>query len=242
MAARFNDDGVTALYQALKVRLGELGMKTTAGRLPVVNVRHSTHQNPVVPGARTRYLAEISYTVRGYKQRARAQARLAREIQQLRAAAAMLQVGKPERARAAEAAIELAQARELSQDPGARQLLAQWPAMQQAYAGDEYVVRIRDKDIRTALTTKSLSGTTIRKVALPQYEDHGEILKWLMLDNVPAYYTKERLQSEFNRYFESLVYHHNLKKTWGEDLKPFEIDRVSQVVPFFLSEGEVLDE
>jgi methylmalonyl-CoA mutase len=188
MAARFNDDGVTALYQALKMRLGELGMKTTAGRLPVVNVRYSTHQNPVVPGARTRYLAEISDTVRGYKQRARVQARLAREIQQLRAAAAMLQVGKPERARAAEAAIELAQARELTQDPGARQLLAQWPAMQQAYAGDEYVVRIRDKDIRTALTTKSLSGTTIRKVALPQYEDHGEILKWLMLDNVPGSY------------------------------------------------------
>jgi isobutyryl-CoA mutase len=188
MAARFNDDGVTALYQALKVRLGQLGMATTAGRLPVVHVRHSTHQNPVVPGARTRYLAEISDTVRGYKQRARAQARLAREIQQLRAAAQMLQVDKPERARAAEAALELAQARELTQDPAARQLLAQWPAMQQAYAGDEYVVKIRDKEIRTALTTRSLSGTTIRKVALPSYEDHGEILKWLMLDNVPGSY------------------------------------------------------
>jgi methylmalonyl-CoA mutase len=60
--------------------------------------------------------------------------------------------------------------------------------MQKAYAGDEYVVKIRDKEIRTALTTKSLSGTTIRKVALPQYEDHGEILKWLMLDNVPGSY------------------------------------------------------
>ena len=60
--------------------------------------------------------------------------------------------------------------------------------MQKAYAGDEYVVKIRDKEIRTALTTQSLSGTTIRKVALPQYEDHGEILKWLMLDNVPGSY------------------------------------------------------
>jgi len=69
-----------------------------------------------------------------------------------------------------------------------RKLLAQWPEMQKAYAGDEYVVKIRDKEIRTALTTKSLSGTTIRKVALPQYEDHGEILKWLMLDNVPGSY------------------------------------------------------
>jgi methylmalonyl-CoA mutase len=188
MAARFNDDGVTALYQGLKVRLGELGMKTTTGRLPVVSVRHSTHQNPVVPGARTRYLAEISDTVRGYKQRARAQAKLAREIQQLRAAATMLVVEKPDRARAAEAAIELAQARERTQDPSARQLLADWPDMQKAYAGDEYVVKIRDKEIRTALTTKSLSGTTIRKVALPQYEDDGEVLKWLMLDNVPGSY------------------------------------------------------
>jgi len=188
MAARFNDDGVTALYQALKVRLGALGLKLETGRLPTVDVRHSSNQSPIVPGARTRYLAEISDTVRGYKRRARAQARLAREIQQLNAAAAMLKQDKPDRAKAAEAAIDLAQSRELQMDADASRLLAQWPAMQQAYAGDEYVVKIRDKEIRTALTTKSLSGTTIRKVALPQYEDHGEILKWLMLDNVPGSY------------------------------------------------------
>ncbi|QKO23034.1 fused isobutyryl-CoA mutase/GTPase IcmF [Rhodoferax sp. BAB1] len=188
MAARFNDDGVTALYQALKVRLGVLGLKLETGRLPAVAVRHSSNQSPIVPGARTRYLAEISDTVRGYKRRARAQARLAREVQQLKAAAAMLKQDKPDRAKAAEAAIDLAQSRELQMDDDASRLLAQWPAMQQAYAGDEYVVKIRDKEIRTALTTKSLSGTTIRKVALPPYEDHGEILKWLMLDNVPGSY------------------------------------------------------
>jgi isobutyryl-CoA mutase len=185
-AARFNDDGVTALYQALKKRLGELGLKLGDGRLPLVSVRHSTNQTPIVPGARTRYLAEISDTVRGYKKKAREQARLAREIQQLNASAEMLRVGKPDRAKAAEAVIDLAQQRELHQDPAARKLLAQWPDMHKAYAGDEYVVKIRDKEIRTALTTKSLSGTTIRKVALPTYEDHGEILKWLMLDNVPG--------------------------------------------------------
>ncbi|MDO8905567.1 fused isobutyryl-CoA mutase/GTPase IcmF [Hydrogenophaga sp.] len=186
MAARFNDDGVTALYQALKLRLGELGLPLSDGRLPRVAVRHSTNQTPIVPGARTRYLAEISDTVRGYKRAAREQARLAREIQQLHATAVMLRVDKPERSRAAEAVVDLAQVRELNQDPAARKLLTQWPDMQKAYAGDEYVVKIRDKEIRTALTTKSLSGTTIRKVALPQYEDHGEILKWLMLDNVPG--------------------------------------------------------
>ena len=188
MAARFNDDGVTALYQALKRRLATLGLKFTDGRLPRVDVRHSTHQNPIVPSARTRYLAEISDTVRGYKKRAREQARLAREIQQLRAASQMLEVDKPGRAKAAEAAIDLATAREAMQDPTAKKLLAQWPDMQKAYAGDEYVVRIRDKEIRTTLTTTTLSGNKIRKVALPKYEDHGEILQWLMLDNVPGSY------------------------------------------------------
>ena len=61
-----------------------------------------------------------------------------------------------------------------------------WPQMQKAYAGDEYVVKIRNRELRTALTTTSLSGSKIRKVALPTYEDHGELLKWLLLENVPG--------------------------------------------------------
>ena len=188
MAARFNDDGVTALYQAMKPRLAELGLALTQGTLPKAGVRHSTNQTPVVPAARTRYLAEISDTVRGYKKRAVAQGQLAREVQQLKAAAAMLKEGKPDRAPAAEAALDLAGHRKARMDADARALLAQWPDMQAAYAGDEYVVKIRDKEIRTALVTKSLSGTPIRKVSLPKYHDEGEVLQWLMLDNVPGSY------------------------------------------------------
>ncbi|MBP6646576.1 MAG: methylmalonyl-CoA mutase family protein [Burkholderiaceae bacterium] len=188
MAARFNDDGVTALYQALKPRLQALGLKLTEGTLPVVAVRHSTNQSPVVPASRTRYLAEISDSVRGYKKRARDQAKLAREVQQLRESARMLLEDDATKDGARNTVLKLAEERELRQDGAAKKLLAQWPAMQAAYAGDEYVVKIRDREIRTALTTKTLSGTTIRKVALPQYEDHGEILKWLMLDNVPGSY------------------------------------------------------
>ena len=186
MASRFNDDGVTALYQALLPRLAGLGLKVSDGVLPKVDTRHSTNQVAIVPGARVRYLADISDAVRGYKRNAIALARLAREIQQLREAARMLTEGKPDKARAAEAAIDLAVKREAKLDADAKQLLAMWPQMQQAYAGDEYVVKIRDKEIRTALTHTTLSGSKIRKVALPQYEDHGEILKWLMLDNVPG--------------------------------------------------------
>jgi isobutyryl-CoA mutase len=188
MAARFNDDGVTALYQALLPRLQALGLPVHAGQLPRVAVRFSSNQTPIVPAARTRYLAEISDTVRSYKKRAHAQATLAREIQQLRAAGRMLHAANPDKVRAVTAVSDLAQQREEQLDADARKMLAQWPAMQQTYAGDEYVVKIRDKELRTALTTKSLSGTTIRKVALPTYEDHGEIVKWLMLDNVPGSY------------------------------------------------------
>lgn len=186
MASRFNDDGVTALYQAVKARLGERGLPLAEGRLPLVNTRHSTHQTPIVPPARVRYLAEISDTVRGYKARARAQARLAREIQQLHGTARMLEQDNPDKTNARNAVLALATQREARLDPAARHLLAQWPDMVKAYAGDDYVVKIRDKEIRTKLVHTTLSGSKIRKVVLPQYEDHGEILKWLMLDNVPG--------------------------------------------------------
>ncbi|GCL63725.1 fused isobutyryl-CoA mutase/GTPase IcmF [Pseudaquabacterium pictum] len=186
MASRFNDDGVTALYQALKTRLGALGLPLTEGRLPLVHTRHSTHQTPVVPASRTRYLAEITDTVRGYKARARAQATLARELQQLRATAAMLQADDAAKDGAKNTVLRLADQRATRQDPAAARLLAQWPEMQKAYAGDEYVVKIRDKEIRTSLVHTTLSGSKIRKVALPGYECHGELLKWLMLDNVPG--------------------------------------------------------
>lgn len=187
-AARFNDDGVTALYQALKERLSGLGLALQAGRLPVVSVRASSNQTPIVPPARVRYLAEIADTIHGYKKRVSQQVRLAREAQQLRAAARMLSEGRPERARASEVSIELAEVREAALDADARHMLGQWDAMQTAYAGEEYVVKIRDKEIRTQLTHTTLSGNTIRKVALPKYEDDGERLKWLMLENVPGAY------------------------------------------------------
>ncbi|MEY4254716.1 MAG: hypothetical protein RLZZ566_2186, partial [Pseudomonadota bacterium] len=188
MAAHFNDDGVTALYQAMKPRLQELGLALSEARLPLVNVRHSSHQTPIVPSSRSRYLAEISDTVRGYKHRARAQAQLAREVQQLKAASAMLAEGKPNKPRASEASLGLALEREERLDADARTLLKDWPTLKADYSGDELVVKVRDKEIRSSLVTLSLSGTPVRKVALPTFHDHGDILQWLMLDNVPGRY------------------------------------------------------
>jgi methylmalonyl-CoA mutase len=181
-ASRFNDDGVTALYQGLLPRLTQLGLRAQAGKLMAVNdVRHSSGKNVIVPPARARYLAEIADTVRGYHRFTRKQVTLARERQQLSESKRMLAI-----AHKSADFDDLIAERDAEMDGGAKKLLAQWPDMQAAYAGDDYVVKIRDKEIRTRLVQHTLSGTRIRKVSLPRYEDHGEILRFLMLENVPG--------------------------------------------------------
>jgi isobutyryl-CoA mutase len=61
-----------------------------------------------------------------------------------------------------------------------------WPDTVKAYSGDEQVVKVRKKELRTKLTHTSLSGTKVPKVVLPKYQDHGELLRWRMRENVPG--------------------------------------------------------
>jgi methylmalonyl-CoA mutase len=180
-ASRFNDDGVTALYHGLLPKLAELGLKFEPSKLPVPSQKYSSAKNVIVPPARARYLAEIADTVRGYHGNTTKQVKLARERQQLVEAKRMLAA-----ANKGADFDDLITERDNAMDGGAKKLLAMWPDMQAAYAGDEYVVKIRDKEIRTKLVQKTLSGNPIRKVALPKYEDHGEVLRFLMSENVPG--------------------------------------------------------
>ncbi|MGB2903598.1 MAG: fused isobutyryl-CoA mutase/GTPase IcmF, partial [Candidatus Dechloromonas phosphoritropha] len=182
MAARFNDDGVTALYQALVPVLGERGLKLKAGKLPLVSVKQSSSQRAIVPAKRIRYLAEIADSVRAYHAHTEEQVKIARERQSLRIAAGLFSACDKSTADFA----EMRAWKEGQLDPKARKLLDMWPDTVKAYSGDEYVVKIRDKEIRTQLTSESLSGTKIRKVILPKYTDDGEILRFLMKENVPG--------------------------------------------------------
>jgi methylmalonyl-CoA mutase len=184
-ASRFNDDGVTALYQGLLPKLGEFGLQVKPGKLPLVDHKQSSAKNVIVPPARARYLAEIADTVRGYHKNTGKQVTLARERQQLTEAKRMLAAASKIANNGADFD-DLITERDQSMDAGAKKLLAMWPDMQAAYAGDDYVVKIRDKEIRTKLVQHTLSGTVIRKVVLPKYEDHGEVLRFLMRENVPG--------------------------------------------------------
>jgi methylmalonyl-CoA mutase len=179
IAARFNDDGVTALYHGIAQKLAEKGLELRKGRLPKPASRVSSSVHVVIPPKRQRYLAEIAECVRGYHAHAAEQSKLARERQQLVAAKAMVQKAIPE----IDALIENKHA---ALDLGSRQLLDAWSDTVKAYSGDEQIVRVRDSEIRTRLTQTSLSGTQIPKVALPKFEDHGEILRWRMRENLPG--------------------------------------------------------
>ncbi len=180
-ASRFNDDGVTALYQGVIAKLATQGLTLQPSKLPAVKTCYSSGKNVIVPPARSRYLAEIADTVRHYHRHTGKQVHLAREKQQLQAASKMLlKAGRPTDMN------DLIKERDDHLDANSKHLLNSWPDMQAAYAGDEYVVKIRDKEIRTNLIFETLSGTKIRKVALPKFADHGEILRWLMLENVPG--------------------------------------------------------
>jgi len=184
-AARFNDDGVTALYQYLRGRLEGLGLPVGEGVLPRVGGRTSTGRTVVVPPQRTRYLAEIAETVRRYHADTARAASVARRRQQLAATAGLLrEAGEP--AGTLEAVDRLHAAAEQDLAPGDRLLLDGWPATVASYSGTEQVVRVGDREIGTALVRESLSGTLVPRVALPALDDHGELLRWLRSENLPG--------------------------------------------------------
>ncbi len=182
IASKFNDDGVTALYQDVLGVLQQKGLREFEKFLPEVNNRTSTKRTVIVPAERQRYLAEIAHSVRDYHQTVDVQVKLVRERQQLQESKRMLEESGDD----SEGLDVLIDKRDELIDVRANKLIEAWPQLKQEYSGDEYVVKIRDKEIRTSLVSTTLSGTKIPKVILPKFEDHGEILRWLLLENVPG--------------------------------------------------------
>lgn len=182
IASKFNDDGITALYQALVPHLREHGLPDYAQTIAALDTKKSTRTTLIIPASQQRYLAEIAEVVRDYHDKVETQSQLARERQQLIASKAMLDAAS----RDSSALDDLIQKKDGAMDEKAKRLLETWPQMKRDYSGEEYVMKIRDREIRTSLSHSSLSGTRISRVALPDFDDHGQLLKWLLLENVPG--------------------------------------------------------
>ena len=186
MAARFNDDGVSALYKKVLEKLNEKGLVSEGSALKTTDTKHSTDSAVIVPSHRVRYLAEIAETVRSYHSKVATQSVYARQRQQLQAARALLSDANVSVDEDGLNALVDRQSQEL--DAESAELLEQWPALSERYRQDTFEVQIRDKTLVTDLTHETLSGSIMRKVSLPTFSDSGDLLKWLLLENLPGYF------------------------------------------------------
>jgi methylmalonyl-CoA mutase len=209
IASQFNDPGMNRLYRKLMDTIAE---KTGAPLRSSFEVSAAMSEKQwIIPPERVRYLAEIVETNEGYDRWAREQSAIARRMYQLGGTIDLL------RANVGKRTLEIVEPRsiadtvtvvqhetgepdylkdlvDLYQELEARlhgeckQLLADWPAMKRRYRAAKYQFQVRDKIIEQDLWSETLSHLKIPKVALPRYEDWGDVLAWLLQENAPGLY------------------------------------------------------
>ena len=181
IASHFNDPGTNTLYKAL---IETINRKKGAGWSSSFVVDESNSlKRSVISADRVHYLGEIVHTVRNYHAKVKEQSSVARRLFQLEGArevlvneATLVEIDWQVAAFGSKLTLE------------SKSILNEWPAMKDAYKRDQLVTVVRGREIRSDLSTTSLSGTRIPKVCLPGFADFGEILRWSMLENAPGYF------------------------------------------------------
>ena len=182
IASQFNDPGANALYAHLIGEIaekfpGQFESQYTAGA-------GRSEKIFVIPPRRVRYLSEIAETIRLYDQRVQTQSEIGRKLFALDLSR---QVLADKGAGSSTEAIDAAyQDLKKDLDGDVVRILEEWPQKVQNYSSEEYVYSVRGKEIRVPTQVTTLSQTRIRRVALPQFKDWGEIIRWNMQENVPG--------------------------------------------------------
>lgn len=195
IASQFNDPGTNKLFQAL---IEQLKSKVQVNWQESTALKsESVERHTIIPGERVQYLGDIVRTVRGYKTLIQEQAELARQwyqiegVKELRSATGSAQVTEADQGKQSEDRF-LAELEELKQrvlsslHTENKQKIEQWEERVQQYQQEEFVTVIRDKELRTKLYTESLAGSRIPKISLPKYKDWGDLLEWMLKENVPG--------------------------------------------------------
>jgi methylmalonyl-CoA mutase len=182
MASRFNDSGVNALYLRVLSSLNEICKVEWESRLSLPATQITNVGRTIVPPARVRYLSDIADTVREHRRFTEHQAELARRWQALETTLDQL----PEGDAAAATVARLRDDAKGQLDPTVLRQLDEWPSLRDAFAGEQMLVKIRDREISNDLGTTSLSGTRVPRVALPRTADAGELVRFFQLENVPG--------------------------------------------------------
>jgi len=190
IASKFNDDGVTALYHGILESLSEKTGQAFDSSISKTGIKTSSSQTIIIPPERIRYLSEIAETVRNYHQKTEEQVSAVRQLWHLKETAQVLEDGQADE----ETTVGLRRLKkeiEKSQDlvdEKSKQLLTRWQDTKAVYSQNELVYQVRDQEIRVPLYSESLSHTKIPKIALPTFDDPGEIYRWLREENLPGYF------------------------------------------------------
>jgi len=181
IAARYNDEGVNGLFKGLIDAISKKKGRKFACNIPASQISRTSAIRHIIYPERIRYLGEITDTVRDYKKNVRSQAEIARRLQHLRVV--LLDIKDESVRKALEKHIEEIYAKQL---PEARKLLDSWDDLRKSYGGEAYHYKVRGQNYKVKLTETTLVGTQIPRVIVPDLKDDGEILEYLMLENVPG--------------------------------------------------------
>ncbi len=186
IASQFNDPGMNTLYLAIMAALVsgtgaelESAFEMTDGR---------SKRAFIIPPERNRYLAEIVDENHRYNQFVDQQCTLARQMFQLQGTIDLLKNQTAEEPQYLADLHQIYGDLEKRIDGQCLQMLKNWPATVEAYGKDKYVFQVRGRTIEQDLVTTSLSHSRIPKVCLPRYQDWGDILRWLLTENVPGFF------------------------------------------------------
>ncbi|MFA9559894.1 fused isobutyryl-CoA mutase/GTPase IcmF [Evansella sp. AB-rgal1] len=183
IASQFNDPGTNRLfYELMGVMCKRFGAdwETDFGKNEEITLK-----KVIIPAEQVHYLREIAQTVRRYHEETVEEVQRARRLYQIEGTLEALKESGVESVDRG----ELLSLRDYYRDQlsvSSQKVLDGWEEKMEAYAGEKFVTKIRDREIVTELRTKSLSGLNIPKVSLPKFEDYGEILRWVRSENVPG--------------------------------------------------------
>jgi methylmalonyl-CoA mutase len=203
IASRFNDPGVNRLFAAICSELKKKAIGPAQWPLENPGVTVMTSRDPLIPSSRSRYLAEIAESGRGARARIEDQVAAGRRayahyesLKALRDPALPSPLERyPDTALNDEAAD--ATRRELraayhdaldQMGPDAIGELKAWPKRVAGVTQEKYSYEVRKRAVTGDNYTTTLSGNQVPKIAVPRAQDWGEILAFVLNENLPGAY------------------------------------------------------
>lgn len=185
IASQFNDPGMNTLYKVIMDKVVE---KTGAKLNSTFEItKEMSEKIFVIPPDRTRYLSEISENNRAYDKWVNQQVEVADRLYGYWKSIESIKISlMDDKDRLVKSLQEVFEAEKLNFDPKNWAILEGWNAKKQLYIDPVFKFKVREKELSLQTHTESLSHTQVPKVTTPKYRGWGDILRWVLQENVPG--------------------------------------------------------